>query len=234
MFDEFKKELRLRLCIRFSNDIPKEYKKELNKRLIAKDRTMSDYHKGITLIKNLYFLGMFYRAYDLFTSSIFAYIENNEISFYTLIRSQLENLFYTNYFCEYPDEIKHVFDESYYKIKKNRRIFKYRKTMTGKDEDWKKFYQFTSDRVHPLVEGLKTPYGNIHLVNFRDKKIDPGLVLRSHHNRGLSEKDKENEMKTLIALYDQVVLRLAKIRTLCPDIEIRDYGYMHRKTYDEY
>ena len=138
LFDDIRNELRLKICIHLSDDVPSKYKKEIYKRLEKKDSTMSKFTNEITYIKNLYYIGMFYRAYDLFTSSIYAYIENNEVSFYTLIRSQLENLFYTNYFCENTEEIKFVFNENYYEDRKNRPIAKYRKTMKGKDEEWKK------------------------------------------------------------------------------------------------
>jgi len=81
----------LKKIIKKSKDIPHENRENLISLLRKDDITdlfLGDHKK----YKYLLATGMFYRAYDIYTTSLIAYHLRNRASIYLLLRAQLENV----------------------------------------------------------------------------------------------------------------------------------------------
>jgi len=221
---------KLKTLIILSKTIPKEHKKELVKRLIKKDSEIFSWGDGETnKIKNLYSYGMSARAYDIFITSIYALMENNEISLHTLLRSQMENIFFTNYFIKNPKEIRHSLKEKFYKPKS---ISDFRKSMEN-DEFMKKYHRMLSWKTHPFSEGLKSCFGSMYALNWKTMKWHPIFVLKDREQR-ISEKDRKIAVRLIIDFFDKVKENLDVILKICPNYKIGSYKVTHKKPFKEY
>jgi hypothetical protein len=224
------KNLKLKILIFLSRSMPKKYKKELIKRLVNRDSTFISWREDeCKKIKNLYYSGMFYRAYDTFKTSIYAYLDYGEIPLHILLRSQLENIFYTNYFIKNPEDIKNSLKYEFYESKK--RIEEWRKHMEN-EEYFRRYYKMLCDKTHPSSEGLKSCFDSM-LVLTHEMEWKPILALKNH-DAEMSDQDKEVAIKVIIDLYDKVIDNLNQILKVCPDYEIESYKETHKKSPEDY
>jgi len=223
------KNIKLKLLILLSRSMPKKYKKEVLKRLVDRDSTFISWkEEEYKKIKNLYYSGMFYRVYDTFKASIYTYLDYGEIPLHILVRSQLENVFYTNYFIKNPEDIKNSLKNEFYKSKK---IADFRRSMEQEDY-FKKYYEMLSDKTHPFAEGLKSCFGDWFVLT-HTMEWKPTLVLK-HHGAEMSDEDKKVAIELIINLFDKAVENLEQIIKICPNYEVENFMITHKKPPKEY
>jgi len=210
------------LTIVLSRKIPKQFKKELLNRLVKEDTTFVSWKQEDTKkIKYLFYSGMFYRAYDIFLTSIFAFLNNKEISINLLIRAQLENIFLTNYIIKNPTELIDIFKNP----------IKIKKTKSSMDEKdyFKKLYSDLSQKAHSFPEGLKSCYNNTYMLNFKEMKWVPSLAVKSHYY-DMEKESKEVVLKWIMDTFDTVNENLNLIKQSTNNDEVKDFSEIHRKT----
>lgn len=224
----FSKSLKLEILIRTSN-IPKKYKKELLKKLVKKDTLPLCFND--MRVKTFFYSGMSYRAYDLFTTSIYALIDGNADSLNTLLRAQLENIFVINYFLKNSTEIKNALTPEFYDTK-NPGYF--RKSMDN-TEYWNSLYRFLSNKAHPFADGLKSYFGNYYVLTDKNGKPEwePTLSVKSYHS-AIDPEELEDALKSIIDLFDIVSSKVKDILTVCPDDKIESYKTTHKRLWKDY
>ena len=90
------------------------------------DESLTDFliHDG-KKYKFLLANSVFYRAYDIYTSSIMSFILRNRISLYILLRSQFENMCRIAFYIKNPDKIKDAFNFEKEQNEKNKERLKF-------------------------------------------------------------------------------------------------------------
>lgn len=215
--------IKLWLAVRLSGKIPKNFKSKLIERFIKTNITFPSWDRTETRkVKNLFYAGMLYRAYDVFTTSILALLLDNEISLYALMRIQLENYALTEYVLKNPTEMKDVFRE---KIGFGEAI----KSIEDKNV-LGKLWGVLSDRTHSFPEGLKTCFENFYILNPKDMKWGPCLSVKSHHGR-IEEEAISDYLNFIITCYDGVKKNLDKIKSSDIPDEIESFSEIHKERF---
>lgn len=227
--------------IRRTKDIPDEYKEHMLKSLIDDDVTNFLLHDG-KKYKFLLANSIFYRAYDIYTSSIISFTLRNRVSLYILLRSQFENMCRIAFYIKNPDKIKDAFNFEKEKEEKNIRISDWRKCLKELyDEDGfpgeygtdfvNNTYKYYSDITHPFTEGLKLYYGGMAVMTLDEHHKYPyfktTLCQLSHHT-SYSTDEKEYFSMMISIFFSEVIRLLQIIVKLEVDDEIKDYSELHK------
>lgn len=153
----------LKRLIKQSWRIPDKYRSQTINNLVKEEITVTflgDKRK----YKYLFATAMFYRAYDIFTSSLIAFLFSNKITLHMLLRAQFENLCLISYYVENKDKLKESFNEII-------EVRKGKKCLANDFSDGSfvyKMYDWLSKRTHPFPDGLKTYFGAVGYIAFKN------------------------------------------------------------------
>jgi len=223
----FSKRRRLEILIRTS-DIPRKYKRELLIRIFRKEVS---FPWADTRIKTIFNFGMSNRAYDIFTASISALIDDNEDSLYTLLRAQVENIFATNYFIKNPSMIRESLKPEFYDKKGTIRKFVH--SMDNR-KYWSSLYRFLTNRAHPFADGLKSCFGNYYTITIKNGVVVNEPTLCINPDNAVDREDLDNVLEAVIGLFDVVNDLLVDMLSTCPDDKIENYKMTHKKVWSDY
>lgn len=219
---------KLKRMVEKSKDISEKHKEEVIKNLVSEDVStlfLGDDRK----YKHIFATAMFYRAYDIYTSSLLVFMFRNKVAINMLLRAQFENVSIISYYLENKDEIKNAFLEKV-DLKKARECLTKRYGPEFGKEIVKSMYNDMSQKVHPLPEGLKPYFGRFHLLSRGEgnslSEWKPTLNVVPHHEE-LGDKDTVIEL--INGFFIGVVNGLLELIHLDVDDEISDYSEIHRK-----
>ena len=168
----------LKKMIKKSKDIPEKFKDDTIKNLVKEDYTSTFLGDG-KKYKSLFSTAMFYRAYDIYTSSLLAVLWRNRVTINILLRAQFENLCLNSYFLKNKEEIKNAFQyEKRIDLKEARKCLAewtadFAKDIPFNEEYFNEMYHSMSQKVHPFPEGLKSYFGGMHVMSRIEKSTLP-------------------------------------------------------------
>lgn len=224
---------RLRAMIKKSKDIPKKEKKHILINLSRTEESVTKFLGNGEKYKNLLATAMFLRSYDIYTSSLLAFLFRDRISINILLRAQLENMFIVAYYIKNKNEIKNAFLQKIKPSKARSYLAEWFADIGLPEinqELLKGVYDSTSEIVHPFPEGIKFYFEPLHIMTRDESPVPvskPALAVARHHGR-LDDKDTVLSAinQDFVHLY-MMLLRLAKLDA---DDEIKDYSEIHKKT----
>ncbi len=163
---------------------------------------------------------MFYRAYAIFTTSIYAIILGNELSLLVLMRLQLEDYLLTEHLLKNPDDIKKVFVDK----------IQFKKTINSSNDrkNHEDSWHFLSQKVHSFPEGLKTCFGNAYLFNSKKMKWEPTLQIKPIYKR-IDNMDISQALSLILIYFCAIKKNLCDIKNLYINDEIDSYDVLHKK-----
>jgi len=227
----------LKKIVKKSKDISNEYKDQALKYLIKEDITYFFIGDG-KKYKYLFANGLFYRAYDIYTSSLIAYHLRNRNSIYLLMRAQFENMGKIAFYVIHPDKIKESFDP---KKDHGIRFSTYCECLAelykkdGYPEEFNSKYltdmfDYFSGMAHPFSDGLKMYYGGTAtMTRVPDSPYPvwkPSLNMKAHHFP-FSEEEKNFYLTSIMIYFSEIFRLLPKIFNLEVDDEVNDYSELH-------
>ena len=227
----------LKKIVTKSKDIPTEYKEKILLHLRKEDITEFFIGDG-KKYKYLFANAMFYRAYEIFTTSLMAYHLRNRNSIYLLIRAQFENISKIAYYLKHPDKIREYFDP---KKDYGPRILDWSRCLVEiyKEDDvlknlnadhLKKLTSYFSGMAHPFSNGLKMYYGGAAIMSREPDNpypiFKPTLNIKAHHS-GYSDEEKMYFMDLILIFFNEVLRLLTKICKLDFANEIDNYSELH-------
>lgn len=219
--------------IKKSKDIPKNDKKIILDNLIDEDITRKYLGDG-RKYKYLYSTAMFNRAYDIYTSSLLAFLFHNWASVHILIRAQFENMCTNSYYLKNPTKLKNSFTE----LVSQREARKYMAECvedvdpnTNFDRQYfGKVYDELSQKSHPFPEGFKIYFGSINQIVFKE---DGGVVsvpllnVKSHHT-DIDSETKKLILKNIYIPFMAIDAQLNELVKLDINDEISDYSEIQK------
>lgn len=228
----------LKKLIMKSKDIPAEYKR-MAISYLRRENVSTDFLGDGKNYKFLFATSMFYRAYDIYTTSLLAYILRNRSSLFALLRCQFENMCKIAYYIEHPDELKYAFKREV-KIKKIRRSLANFYEKEGFQDNFnsdyfKKVYERLSNIVHPFPEGLRIYYDDLYMLVMGKENVLYPLLFRPTfrlmpHHAEFSDNDKEGLMEVIVGFFSEVIRLLKRLCEMNIKDEIPDYSELHKKT----
>lgn len=214
---------RIKLAILFSGRINKIYRKKFIAGL-TKDAITHKFPDGehSSDVRFLFYMGMYYRLYDLYTTSIYALTLCNEVSLILLVRAQLENYALTEHVLKHPADLEKIFIDK----------IDYSTTLKSLEQSHSKLWGIFSQYGHSLPEGLKTPFWNVKILNPKDMQWMPMQGFTSHHYT-MSDEDKEELIKMTLFYYTKSITNLEKVLKLDVHYNITDVSILNRKDFWE-
>lgn len=229
-FHKSKEYKQLKRMVEKSKDISEKHKEDVLKNLVSED--VSDLFLGdSSKYKHLFATAMFYRAYDIYTSSLLAFMFRNRVAVITLMRAQFENMCIVSYYLENKDEIKNAFlEEGKVDLWKARECLAKRCGPEFGKEMVNSMYHDLSQKVHPFPEGFKSYFGGTHLLSWGEAsplpEFKPTLHVAPHHEE---LDDKDTVIGVINGFFVGVVNGLFELIHLDVDDKISDYSEVHRK-----
>lgn len=211
----------LLISIIFSRKISLGSKKAIIRRLVKENKSI-EYIKNVDDYKklnNLFCTAMFYRAYDVFTSSIYALLVSNAVSLAALLRAQVENQALTDYIRKNPSKLKSVFSE---KVE----ISNFISAMDNKGVHGKR-YGYLSDITHPFPDGLRICFDTVNIEDilkhkFGDKKLDAQSILKNHNDK-IPKDFLPGLVSGIIEHFDSVKNNLNRINEIEDGYELKEH-----------
>ena len=215
----------LRKLIKKSWKVPEKYRNRTINNLIKEEITVTflgDKRK----YKYLFATAMFYRSYDIFTTSLLTFLFSNRVSVHILLRAQLENLCLISYYIENKEKIKDSFNEII-GVKDGRKCLE----NDFPDGLISEMYRWLSKRTHPFPDGLKTYFGAVSTMYFGNDGTPlyiPELNVKPHHETD-DELGREYAISAINDSFESVIGRLHEIINLDIDDKIENYSELQRK-----
>lgn len=226
---------RLKALIEKSKDVPKKQRVHILNNLRNKEKLTTLFLEDGKKYKNLLATAMFHRAYDIYTSSLLAFLFRNRTSINILLRTQFENMCIVAYYLKNKNEIKNAFRQSINLAEARKYLAEWFADIGMDPKINQEFldgmYKGISQIVHPFPEGLKFYFEPFHLMT-HDKKspvpvFKPALAVAYHHGY---MHDKDTVLEVINIDFVTLVDILVKLTKLDANDEITDYSEIHRKT----